>query len=220
MGRSLPLCQSINCHCLSPYRSRDVPLWIFILAPHPHLVAVWTLPLCSHVPRWLALMVCRRVHAPHLSWPTPRSNRCQDEESGALTFSRQARQISQTNAGPARPHRNGRLAGRSPGMIHEKPHRSSHPTVRGSLRSGPAPRQTSVDSVSEDLSSSLLHSCGMHQALSPLRVYVVGHYMALSAPGAVGQGDRPSTEARGRRKLAELRDGIGSASCTAGPRRS
>ena len=149
-----------------------------------------TLPLHTQVARTdgLSSRPC-----PHLSWPTPRSNRCQDEESGALTFSRQARQISQTKAGPARPHRNGRLAGRSPGMIHEKPHRSSHPTVRGSLRSGFAPRQTSVDSVSEDLSSSLRHSYGMHQALSPLRVYFVGHYMALSAPGAVGQGRRPST---------------------------
>lgn len=133
-----------------------------------------------------------------LSWPTLRSNRCQDEESGALTFPRQARQISQTSAGPARPHRNGRLAGRSPGMIHEKPHRSSHPTVRESLQSGPAPHQTSVDSVSEDLGSSLLHSCGMHQALSPLRVYFVGHYMALSAPGAVGHATVPDTRELGR----------------------
>ena len=109
-------------------------------------------------------------------------------------------QISQTKAAPARPHQNGRLGGRSPGMIHEKTHRSSHPTVRESLRSGPAPRQTSVDSMSEDLSSSLRHSCGMHQAFSPLRVYFVGHYMALSAPGAVGQGRGPSSgKLEGRR---------------------
>lgn len=134
-----------------------------------------------------------------------------DEESGALTLSRQARQISQTKAAPARPHRNGRLADHSPGMIHEKPHRSSHPTVREWLRSGPAPRQTGVDSVSEDLSSSLRHSCGMHQALSPFRVYVVGHHHGCECswcPLPRGQAEYRELEAGARSPSFETWDRI------------
>lgn len=73
-------------------------------------------------------------------------------------FTARARRLSQTKAALAHRPRNGRLAGRWPGMTHEKPHRPSRPAVRGPLLSAPATCQTSAHPTFETRCSADRHS--------------------------------------------------------------